>query len=147
LLPLYYQVVRGQGALTGFLVAPQGVGAAMAMPTAGKLTDLDPQRPRLLRRHAHPRHRPPRRERPAPARRRRLARSALLQRARARRPPPHRAITLIADTHVPREAHDTVREYFDEEELCQLLWAITAINAWNRIAIACRMLPGEYQPD
>lgn len=57
------------------------------------------------------------------------------------------AITLIADTHVPREAYDTAREYFDEEEFCQLLWAITAINAWNRVAIATRMLPGEYQPD
>jgi AhpD family alkylhydroperoxidase len=57
------------------------------------------------------------------------------------------AITLIAETHVPRETYDTARAYFDEEELCQLLWAITAINAWNRVAIATRMLPGEYQPD
>ena len=40
LLPLYYQVVRGQTALTaGLLMAPQGVGAAMVMPLAGKLTD------------------------------------------------------------------------------------------------------------
>lgn len=57
------------------------------------------------------------------------------------------AITLIADTYVPREAYDVAREHFDEEELCQLVWAITAINAWNRVAIATRMLPGEYQPD
>ncbi len=40
LLPLYYQVVRGQSALTaGLLMAPQGIGAAMVMPLAGKLTD------------------------------------------------------------------------------------------------------------
>ncbi|HET7572751.1 MAG TPA: DHA2 family efflux MFS transporter permease subunit [Gaiellaceae bacterium] len=40
LLPLYYQVVRGEGALAaGLLMAPQGVGAAMAMPVAGRLTD------------------------------------------------------------------------------------------------------------
>jgi EmrB/QacA subfamily drug resistance transporter len=40
LLPLYYQVVRGQTALTaGLLMAPQGIGAAMVMPLAGKLTD------------------------------------------------------------------------------------------------------------
>jgi EmrB/QacA subfamily drug resistance transporter len=40
LLPLYYQVVRGEGALgAGLLMAPQGVGAAMAMPLAGRLTD------------------------------------------------------------------------------------------------------------
>jgi EmrB/QacA subfamily drug resistance transporter len=40
ILPLYYQVARGETALTaGLLMAPQGVGAAMAMPLAGRLTD------------------------------------------------------------------------------------------------------------
>jgi EmrB/QacA subfamily drug resistance transporter len=40
LLPLYYQVVREKSALdAGLLLAPQGVGAAMMMPIAGKLTD------------------------------------------------------------------------------------------------------------
>ena len=40
ILPLYYQVARGEDALTaGLLMAPQGVGAAMAMPLAGRLTD------------------------------------------------------------------------------------------------------------
>lgn len=40
LLPLYYQVARGEGALTaGLLLAPQGLGAATAMPVAGMLTD------------------------------------------------------------------------------------------------------------
>src|SRR4051812_18357369 len=40
ILPLYYQVVRGASALgAGLLLAPQGIGAAMAMPIAGKLTD------------------------------------------------------------------------------------------------------------
>ena len=40
ILPLYYQVVRGESALTaGLLLAPQGVGAAMAMPIAGRITD------------------------------------------------------------------------------------------------------------
>jgi EmrB/QacA subfamily drug resistance transporter len=39
-LPLYYQVVRGEGALSaGLLLAPQGLGAATAMPIAGRLTD------------------------------------------------------------------------------------------------------------
>src|SRR6266498_1314065 len=38
LLPLYYQVVRGESALaTGLLLAPQGAGAAVAMPLAGAL--------------------------------------------------------------------------------------------------------------
>ena len=56
------------------------------------------------------------------------------------------AVTLISDGHVPREVFDAAREHFDDEELAQLLWAITAINAWNRVAVSTRMLPGEYQP-
>src|SRR5919198_384688 len=40
LLPLYYQLVRGESPLaTGLLLVPQGVGAALAMPIAGLLTD------------------------------------------------------------------------------------------------------------
>jgi EmrB/QacA subfamily drug resistance transporter len=40
LLPLYYQVVRGQGALNaGLLMAPQGLGAMVSMPVAGRITD------------------------------------------------------------------------------------------------------------
>jgi MFS family permease len=40
LVPLYYQVVREKSALdAGLLLAPQGVGAALMMPIAGKLTD------------------------------------------------------------------------------------------------------------
>jgi len=40
LLPLYYQSVRGQGALSaGLLLAPQGLGVAAALPLAGRLTD------------------------------------------------------------------------------------------------------------
>jgi EmrB/QacA subfamily drug resistance transporter len=40
LLPLYYQTARGEGALNaGLLVAPQGLGAMIAMPIAGRITD------------------------------------------------------------------------------------------------------------
>jgi EmrB/QacA subfamily drug resistance transporter len=40
LLPLYFQLVRGESPLaTGLLLAPQGIGAALAMPLAGRLTD------------------------------------------------------------------------------------------------------------
>ena len=40
LLPLYYQTARGESALAaGLLMAPQGLGAAFAMPFAGRLTD------------------------------------------------------------------------------------------------------------
>src|SRR3954464_7522255 len=40
LIPLYYQTVRGASALeAGLLLAPQGLGAMITMPLAGKLTD------------------------------------------------------------------------------------------------------------
>jgi EmrB/QacA subfamily drug resistance transporter len=40
LLPLYYQVGRGESALeAGLLLAPQGIGAALMLPISGRLTD------------------------------------------------------------------------------------------------------------
>jgi EmrB/QacA subfamily drug resistance transporter len=40
ILPLYYQVDRGDSALSaGLLMAPQGLGAAAALPLSGRLTD------------------------------------------------------------------------------------------------------------
>ena len=46
LLPLYYQQVRGASALeAGLLLAPQGIGACLAMPLSGLLTDrIGPRR-------------------------------------------------------------------------------------------------------
>jgi MFS family permease len=40
IMPLYFQLVRGEDAVTtGLLLIPQGVGAAMAMPLAGRFSD------------------------------------------------------------------------------------------------------------
>jgi EmrB/QacA subfamily drug resistance transporter len=40
IMPLYFQLVRGEDAvMTGLLLIPQGVGAAIAMPLAGRFTD------------------------------------------------------------------------------------------------------------
>jgi EmrB/QacA subfamily drug resistance transporter len=40
LLPLYYQVARGESALdAGLLMIPQGVGAALMMPVGGRIVD------------------------------------------------------------------------------------------------------------
>jgi EmrB/QacA subfamily drug resistance transporter len=40
LLPLYYQVARGQSALdAGLLMIPQGIGAALMMPVGGRVVD------------------------------------------------------------------------------------------------------------
>jgi len=51
------------------------------------------------------------------------------------------ATTLISDEQVPRAVWNEAAEHFAEDELAQLLWAITAINAWNRISIATRIEP------
>jgi AhpD family alkylhydroperoxidase len=50
------------------------------------------------------------------------------------------AVTLIAEEHVPRDVWEEASAHFPTEELAQLVWAITVINAWNRIAIMTRML-------
>ena len=51
------------------------------------------------------------------------------------------AVTLIAEQHVPRDVWNEASAHFEPDELAQLVWAITLINAWNRIAIATRMQP------
>lgn len=56
------------------------------------------------------------------------------------------AMTLVAETHVPDAVWGRARASFDENELAQLVVAITAINAWNRLNIATRVEPGHYQP-
>jgi AhpD family alkylhydroperoxidase len=52
------------------------------------------------------------------------------------------AVTLVHDGHVPRGIYEAAAEQFEEAELAQLIWTIVAINAWNRIAVTTRMLPG-----
>jgi AhpD family alkylhydroperoxidase len=56
------------------------------------------------------------------------------------------AVTQVADSHVPDDVYERVRQHFAEGELVSLTYAIVAINGWNRIAVALRMVPGTYQP-
>lgn len=55
-------------------------------------------------------------------------------------------VTLVADTHVPREVYEVAARHFQDAELAQLIWAIVTINAWNRIGVTTRMRAGEYEP-
>ena len=55
------------------------------------------------------------------------------------------AVTLVAETHVPREIYELAAGHFDPEELANLLWQIVSINAWNRVAIATRQTVGDHQ--
>jgi AhpD family alkylhydroperoxidase len=56
------------------------------------------------------------------------------------------AVTLIADSHVPDDLYEEVRQSFNETELANLTFALVAINGWNRLAISLRTEPGTYQP-
>ena len=56
------------------------------------------------------------------------------------------AVTLVAEGHVPDAVFEEVRPQFSDEELVNLTMAVVAINGWNRLAIAFRAVPGEYQP-
>src|SRR4051794_5219663 len=55
-----------------------------------------------------------------------------------------------AVTHIGGGVSDDLyaeaRRQFSEKELVDLTWAVAAINAWNRVAISFRSVPGSYQP-
>lgn len=51
------------------------------------------------------------------------------------------AVTRITDGHVPEQVYDMARRQFSEKELVDLNYAVIAINAWNRLAIAFRKQP------
>ena len=56
------------------------------------------------------------------------------------------AVTLVAEGHVPDAVYEEARRHFSEEELVNLTMAVIAINGWNRLSVAFRAVPGEYQP-
>lgn len=56
------------------------------------------------------------------------------------------AVTNIADGHASDADYDAVSAHFSDKELADLTWAIAAINAWNRVAIAFRAEPGTHKP-
>jgi AhpD family alkylhydroperoxidase len=55
------------------------------------------------------------------------------------------AVTLVTGG-VPDDVYEQARQQFTEGELANLTLAIVAINGNNRINIAFRTVPGEYQP-
>jgi AhpD family alkylhydroperoxidase len=55
------------------------------------------------------------------------------------------ALTQIANG-VTDDLFAESRKQFSEKELVDLTWAVAAINAWNRVAISFRSVPGSYQP-
>jgi alkylhydroperoxidase family enzyme len=51
------------------------------------------------------------------------------------------AMTHVAATRVPDDVWARAARHFDEEELANLVWAIGAINLWNRVKVATRGVP------
>jgi AhpD family alkylhydroperoxidase len=56
------------------------------------------------------------------------------------------AVTLVSQGHVPDDVYEEARRHFSEKELVDLNMAVVVINAWNRVAISFRAVPGTYQP-
>jgi AhpD family alkylhydroperoxidase len=56
------------------------------------------------------------------------------------------AVTRISENRVPDDVYELVKGHFSEQELIDLTFAITNINAWNRLNIAFRTAAGNYRP-
>ena len=56
------------------------------------------------------------------------------------------ALTLVSQTHVPDSAFEEAKAEFTDKEIVDLTYVATTINAWNRLAIATRAVPGRYRP-
>jgi AhpD family alkylhydroperoxidase len=54
------------------------------------------------------------------------------------------ALTLVAETRVPDDVYERVRQQFSENELAHLSLAVVAINGWNRLNVAARTVAGGY---
>ena len=52
------------------------------------------------------------------------------------------ALTKLPEGGVPDELYEHVRAQFSEKELSDLTYSVMAINAWNRVGIAFKSVPG-----
>lgn len=51
------------------------------------------------------------------------------------------AMTKLTDGPVPDAVYDEAARQFDEATLTQLIFAVTAINSWNRLMVTTQALP------
>jgi alkylhydroperoxidase family enzyme len=52
-------------------------------------------------------------------------------------------ITLIHKQGLSNETYKKAEQVFDKNYIAQIIMAVVAINAWNRIAISTRLEPGK----
>jgi len=55
------------------------------------------------------------------------------------------AVTLVSKDQVPDAVYEAVHPHFSDTELADLTFVIATINAWNRLSIAGRVVPGGYK--
>ena len=53
------------------------------------------------------------------------------------------SLTLVSETHAPDEDYDGLCPWFSDQEIVHLTVLIGTINAWNRLAIGFRSVPGQ----
>lgn len=56
------------------------------------------------------------------------------------------AVTLIHADRVPDHVYADAAAVFDDAQVAALIWVITVINAYNRVAVATRMSPAPLGP-
>jgi AhpD family alkylhydroperoxidase len=54
------------------------------------------------------------------------------------------ALTKLAEQGVPDEIYDRVRTQLSEKEISDLTFVIAAINAWNRLNVGFKSVPGTH---
>jgi AhpD family alkylhydroperoxidase len=55
-------------------------------------------------------------------------------------------VTLIAEKRGDDEIYENLLKHFTEEQIVVLTWAVIAINAWNRLNVSFKTIPGTYEP-
>lgn len=56
-------------------------------------------------------------------------------------------LTQLPPQGVPDEIYERVRTQLSEKEISDLTFAVMAINAWNRVNVAFRTVPGAYDKE
>ncbi len=56
-------------------------------------------------------------------------------------------LTQLANHPIPEDVRAKVRSAFNDQEFVDLTFAITTINAWNRLALSFETPAGSYKPE
>lgn len=51
------------------------------------------------------------------------------------------SVTLLPNTNAPDDLYDNLKKHFSEEQIVDLTFIISLMNAWNRLAVSFRHLP------